>query len=479
MTKRKLKHRAKQRLDKATELAEGTLDQKMLVKNTLNVVFRDPIDKTRLNVAAVLDEEDVYGWRVDEDTLKKTQESVDKLKGVPSIRQIHEEYVITKPDGIDLSDEEFLNASKALGEKTKVLLENLNVELAKVVPGRREALISKCSNQIFELAKKNPAFREYLNRENDRKEGNHPGRIEAVLSTLFLAGGYYLEMRKVPHFDPRTKVSTSKSQLSYFRISGSDMVSFKDQIGTFNAPVIRLDKLIYGTGKPDYLGFFDGRTGLTFMLEEAINNAASIEYERIKADFSNFLEDQDINLNKVRSLIESYTIEHEATHAYLNERFPRSCRMTSQGFLLLVKDLNIDVSAGVKANMDGVYNPVNFQELCATGAEIFNNADDFPLDLLIYLGTLSSHDNPADPYQLFCQVLPNLTVQLAPRSKYRKEAIKDIKQTRGQNLSKNIFDMIKHTFGKEDVKRIGRALYDLGLKLMKAGETGKLPRVEL
>lgn len=425
-------------------------------------------------------EADEFGWNVDEATLDIIAESVEKLKTMPTTELTTRKVNFKKPDGLELSDEEFVEASSNLGDSVKqLILKELQPKLESLTGKEREAAIEACIGDIIGIAKENPAFRKLLEEKETEIATDPRQRIDGTIKSLFPAGGFSLSIQRMPTYDPVTRMASSERELSYYPVEDTETVDFTDEIGTFEAPVVRLGQALFRSHEVSRLGYYDPETELTFMHNDRVGKSASQRYAEIQADPSQMLEGQEMDIERMKEMIERDTIIHEATHAYVGARFPRICQANSMRFQLKVQGLDVEISPGIRAKLDGIYHPTNFQELCATGVEIYNSADDFPLAYIIYMGTAKSFDTPLNVYQLFGKALPVLTTKLAPNGKRKKETIRDIKTTGGRNMTALNLGMIKHDFDANAVRRVGKALYLMGLKLLKDAESGKMPRVEV
>ena len=387
---------------------------------------------------------------------------------MPSVRFLDEKMEYPKPDGINVSQQEYLQAANEFAYEVELHLVPKLIRSFEQFPdfkapdAPREKLFIHFMLASIEAAARHPEFKPYIEQKKSEQDmvvwANH-------IKPLFLAGGSYFDFsRNVGIHDPATGKIIPSAQLLIYRINSNEMVEMKDDKGAVKVPVLHIGDRLFDLDEFSNPGLYDPQSEIAMIFDNYLNAKSKID-ELIK---SGVIKERPKNEASVIEHYNKNAVIHEATHVLIGKRYEQG-RTTNVNQMYQVPFAIPHVNkTGKAADISGVYAPVHFTELCAVGNEIYHDQSDFPLT---YVMNFADGDNFA--YGFVRKALPVFTLKAMPESP-EKDALMARLLT-GQSMSSvEIARIATHKLSHEARKEVGSALFHMGQECFRMAQNGEL-----
>ncbi len=369
------------------------------------------------------------------------------------------------------SPQELHLASRRLGINTEKIINNSRSDLRNTGSGRIKT-IKNILREIVKAALEEPIFKNnpQIQKMTDEQVEKNPYGIAGALQTLFLPGGYWFALQNTGEFNPQTGGVSDFPELNFTSISNIEKITFEDSKGKVDVNVATVGKKVY-RDKDDISGLYQPRINIGMIDEQGI---VSNEEKRLKPLYEFQLIPTMANREEMRKQYLIDTKNHEATHVFIGLRFPKFGKETEFATQFQVQ-LDYPLIGSKRVNLSGSYGPVQFQELCGVGNELYQSNATIPESMYQFIG--SGSNNPTSGYHLVSKLLPAIVLNVAPDSNQKTQIIQ--KMLAGDGIKPvEICEMVRDTFQPHHIKTVGAKLYAHGYELLEQAESGKLKRLE-
>jgi len=387
---------------------------------------------------------------------------------MPSVRFLDEKMEYPKPNGINVSQEEYLQLAKEFTYEVetyfipKLIRSFEQFPHLKAPNAPREELIVHFLLASVEAAARRPEFRPYIDQKKDERDmtvwADH-------IKPLFMAGGSYFDFnRNLGIYNPDTGKITPSTQLLMYRIDSNEMVEMKDDKGAIKVPVLHIGDRLFDLDEFSSPGLYDPQSEIAMIFDNNLDIKSGID-ELIK---SGVIKERPKNEAKVIEHYNKNAVIHEATHVLIGKRHEQGRTTDINQMYQVPFSVPYVNKAGMAADVSGVYAPVHFTELCAVGNEIYHDQSDFPLTYVMYFS-----DDKNFAYEFVRKALPVFTLKAMPESP-EKDALIARLQTGQKMSSVEIARIATHKLSHEARKEVGAALFHMGQECYRMAQNGEL-----
>lgn len=382
----------------------------------------------------------------------------------PKVDVVDEKPALKKPNDIECNDATYLEACKKLAKELFESTAQIKAELAKP-NAKRDELIAKKVAEDYRKANKYDEFKAYLNKNKPSKEDDIRA-ISKILQPLLIDGGYFYTADKLSVQKEGSNVVGTESHLTIAPIKETKLVKFEDEKGEVKIPVLLVDKPYFSTEKKSSAGRFNFNTKSAVVFKDLSKSALA---DRLRIMNKEGLVPQGLDFEKMLEEYTLGTIVHEACHGYLTERYPKYARGSNR--IMLLGKINYKFYQEMNAPLGNQRHPIQFHELSAVGFELANNPEGFPASYMNYIGSMHKKDF-ISPYALVGKLIKLLTLKHADEnSDLKRQMVGKMRRRQGVKA----FDFVKlaKNLTPEQIKALGREMFEVGTDLLYMAETGK------
>jgi|GEM_PF-4458396 len=379
------------------------------------------------------------------------------------------------PEELKGTDEKLEKAGKDLVADTqKVIDKKMRNEFAKAkdVEDKIKILRSFVTD-VVNLAKKQPAFAAYFKAHPVPTDTKDVPKYAEVLKPLFLKAGYYFRVQLHAVSDKGSGTIKASPELKFYEIEKKEMVSVVDKDRTVKVNTVTLGGKWFDNNSDPASGEFLPDIGVAAYIRPSSEGNANKRIAEIGD--AGFIK-PTVDVDKLRQAYRIDTIDHEAIHVFVGDKFPKYGKETGMDSFLIVP-LQVEVAQGKVAHLQGAYHPMNFQELCAVGAELANSHSKVPISYYVYLNA-GSGEGAASAYRLVNTILPIYTLNQAKDSPMKERITQALLNNQPLN-TKDFVRLVDESFTEEDVHAVGARLYQLGADLFRDAENGVFQKAQI
>ncbi len=330
----------------------------------------------------------------------------------------------------------------------------------------KRRLIRDFYSSLRDVLRRDPALDRYL-QSSDLLKFEDIDMLAQRIRTLIVPVGYDLSLDLSAEGQPATGHFDLDPRLNWFQIESSHFIRISDGAKQYTVPV-----LIFGgpylSEDNDFKGrFFPNLNAAVYL--KPIAEEGGLNLIRKMQEYGLFPPGQEEEL--MRNFYED-TVNHEATHAYVAQRFPRYAN-ASDPFQKYYIPFTEEIVPGVVVQLQQNCTPLVFNELMAVGSELAHSNSPIPISLYSYL---CQGGRKLSGYELVNYLLPFITIQQAAASLEKDALLRAMASGQVLNTLRFAVFARKH-LSAEQVKRVGQRLYQVGFDLMQGVEEGKYRKV--
>jgi len=392
-------------------------------------------------------------------------ETVDGLfVDMPQVEFTNKPYKYPKPAGIDCSDEVFVTAAEYFVYKSDHLIKKLkkSFDMAPELkaPGiERSVFFEKFIVALGESAATDDALRAYI------LDNKHKIDLEFWadhLKPIFIAGGVYFDLARVPHgLDDGTGQITESLELQIYRIDSTETVKISDKKGVEEAPVLTLGERLFDLDEFSQPGRYDTKSGLALFYQ---GNADVNKAVDTLMDYG-LLKTRPHDMNSVQREHDRDTKIHEAGHYLASKRYRHGGNASPFAVANMTFSVQGIDQSGAASDVRGQFGPIHLTELYAVGLELFHSKADPPIDFLNYFGVNNYS------YLLANQLLTRLSIKFLSMGDGKDEIMDNFR--RGISMpSADVADIMSSELDFHQIKKVAAEMHRMAAEGF-AGMEGK------
>jgi hypothetical protein len=239
-------------------------------------------------------------------------------------------------------------------------------------------------------------------------------------------------------------------------VSVNETAMLKDKDGAYQFPVLTLP----GASNDNISGVYDSEIDAATIRQGEIEGIVESAQKQMG---DNNLLPAGFDAKKFREEYIRDTKIHEATHAYIGKKFPTLGKINNAQERINV-NLNMIVNDQVSFPIAGSFHPINLQEMCAAGNELFHSEDDTMYSFM-------KHTLPGNGmgYELVNRVIVFYAIKRAPDSPEKRKLEAQLALNQPLNTM-DVVRLIRDTYTRKQVKEVGFKLYEIGIDLLGQAE---------
>lgn len=360
-------------------------------------------------------------------------------------------FVAPQPDGLDMSQQEFAKFSASL-----------KPEFGKFIGAKRESFVNdhgKLYRMLLGflgyLEDKYPKTCNQLKNFREKSFFKLP-QVEAVFAAITLLNKYLFG---AGFFINYGNMSGRKPGLAIYNIGEkSGHVEVDDDGEKYLAPYIHVDfsRPFASAGEilpGDLNGVYDHVFDLILM-----GQSIDVWVKKIGQGLALSAEDAAVFADTFGDDV----LRHEATHAFLNKKFPGAHGLEERRF---ATDVRYRVGGAIRGFRDEPFTATYYSELASVGMELANSRSKAKL-----VWGIKEDEDPQ--YELAYMFMRIAAASLLRNADERIAIIKSLEQ--GDMNLKLLYDAVKRPdFTLENSKKVGEIMYRMGFELTKKAHTGE------
>lgn len=359
-----------------------------------------------------------------------------------------------KPDTLKMDDAEFSELSKRFAWEIRQLAEDFNKKVGddkRLYLANLNDIMQKVQNVVMYGDPRITAdFKEFSKSIHAlKKEDQFPLIIERINQFLLPAGMYIFFQLKTRNNIPR---------LNIYSVTESGEVTFSDKVRNDKVPFLKLDAPLLPAHRFQLGGTIDPTKKRVVIFQDEL---AFIEKDFLAAA------GLPLNENNKREFGQN-SLRHEATHLFLNNRFPKLSDDIEKAF---PHEIDYELDGEKKKHTMNIH-IYSAHEVCGLAAQLMNAKT--KMELLAYLNIKGQ-----EQYALAQALIIIAVLQIADSSLGNC----DISDTLNGNCESglaNALEIVRSPdFSAQDSQRVGQILYKFGYSFFKNHEKNtSIPNAE-